>query len=494
MNKKTIYKLGVFLVILTALIFIMGIDRKTLNNGPITVYQVYLSGNKIGIIEDKDELYKLIDKEQEKIKKEYNVDKVYAPNDLEISKVVTYEGEVDDVKDVYKKVKETESFTIKGYEISIKRSEDDYETINVIHLEDFDKAVENTIKAFVGDKEYTSYIDGTQEVIKVSASVGDEPLSRIENIKIKEEITTKEKYISVKEQIFKDANELSKYLLFGTTEKPGVHTVRTGETIKEIANNYQLNVTEFLIVNPSITSPNALLYSGQEVNVGLVNPIIGIVVEKNLIEKKKVQHSKEVRYNDKLLAGTTYTEQKGSDGESVVSYYIETINGQMTQVVPLETLVKTPVINEVVVKGGLPLHYLGDTGGWYWPTNKPYVITSDYGYRVDLELGINGFHKGIDISGTGYGSPIYAAQTGTIISVGYNSTEGNYIHLRHNEEYVTKYMHLSGFASGISVNTIVGKGQVIGYMGNTGYSFGAHLHFQVEYYGQHMDPFKLAYN
>ena len=255
MNKKTIYKLGVFLVLLTGLIFIMGIDRKSLKNGPISVYQVYLSGNKIGIIEDKNELYKLIDKEQEKIKKEYNVDTVYAPNDLEVSKLVTYEGEIDDVKDVYSKIKDSDSFTIKGYEISIIRSEDDIEKINVIHLEDFDKAVENTIKAFVGDSEYNDYLAGTQEDIKVSTAVGDEPLSKIENVKIKEEITTKEKYISIKEVIFKDANELSKYLLFGTTEKPGVHTVRTGETIKEIANNYQLNVTEFLIVNPSITSP-----------------------------------------------------------------------------------------------------------------------------------------------------------------------------------------------------------------------------------------------
>ena len=494
MNKKTIYRLGAFWILLTSLIFIMGIDRKSLKNNPITVYQVYLSGKKIGIIEDKNELYKLIDKEQEKIKKEYNVDKVYAPNDLEISKVITYEGEVDDVKDVYNIVKETESFTIKGYEITIKHGEDDYEKINVIHLEDFDKAVENTIKAFVGDKEYASYLDGTQPDIKVSTSVGKEPLSRIENVKIKEEITTKEKYISVKELIFKDSNELSKYLLFGTTEKPGVHTVRTGETIKEIANNYQLNVTEFLIVNPTITSPNALLYNGQEVNVGLVNPVIGIVVEKNLIELKHIQYTKEVRYNEQLLAGTTYTEQKGSDGESVVSYYIETVNGQMTQVIPLETLVKTPVINEVVVKGGLPLHYLGDTGGWYWPTNRPYVITSDFGYRVDIDLGINGFHKGIDISGTGFGSPIYAAQTGTVVSVGYNSTEGNYIHIRHNEEYVTKYMHLTRHADGIAVNTIVGKGQVIGYMGNTGYSFGTHLHFQVEYYGTPIDPLNLAFN
>ena len=494
MNKKTIYKLGVFLIILIGLIFIMGIDRHSLKDTPITVYQVYLDGKQIGVIEDKEELYKLIDKEQDKIKKEYNVDKVYAPNNLEVSKVVTYKGEVDDVRDIYDIIKEKEAFTIRGYEISIIHSEDNIEKVNVINIEDFDKAVENTIKAFVGDKEYEEYLEGTQEKIEISTSIGDESLSSIENVKIKEEITTKEQYLSVKDLIFKDANELSKYMLFGTTEKPGVHTVKAGETIKEIANNYQLNVTEFLIVNPTITSPNALLYNGQEVNVGLVNPIIGIVVEKNLIEKKDVPFSKEIKYDDKLLAGTTYTEQKGQDGESIVSYYIETINGQMTQVIPLDTIVKTPVINEVVVKGGLPLHHLGETGGWFWPTNRPYVITSDYGYRVDLDLGINGFHKGLDISGTGYGSPIYAAQTGTIISIGYNSTEGNYIHIRHNEEYVTKYMHLSGFAEGLEVNSIVGKGQLIGYMGNSGYSFGAHLHFQVEYYGQHIDPYSLEYN
>ena len=180
---------------------------------------------------------------------------------------------------------------------------------------------------------------------------------------------------------------------------------------------------------------------------------------------------------------------------SRVAYYTETINGSMTQVVPLSTEVITPVVNEVIVKGGLAIQYLGDLGSWFWPTNKPYVITDDYGPRFDPISGARSYHRGIDISGTGYYSPIYAAQTGTITDIGYNDYwYGNYITVKHNDDYSTTYMHLANFVDGMRVGTVVTKGQQIGYMGSTGYSTGTHLHFGVIYKGEYIDPMSLSYN
>ena len=487
MNKKGMYRYILLGVILSGLIFILGIDRRNLDNTPITVYQVYLGGKTIGIIEDEQELYDLIDKEQESLKKEYNVDKVYAPINLETTKLVTYIGEVDSVKDVYSKIKDVEPFTVKGYEVTIIHSEDKKETINVLNIDDFENAVENTIKAFVEEEDYENYLNNTQEKITTTGST-------IENISIKEEITTKEKYLSTDEKIFTDVNELSRYLLFGTTESQGTHIVRAGQTVKDIANEYELNVKEFLIVNPDVVSENALLFNGQVVNVGLIDPAISVVVENNLVEDKLVTYGREIKYDNKLLVGTTYTEQKGQDGLNRVSYYTETINGSMTQVIPLSNEVITPVVNEVVVKGGLSTNYVGDTGSWFWPTKKPYVITDRFGPRFDPISGERSYHRGTDISGTGYYSPIFAAQTGTIIDMGYSQWYGNFITIQHNEDYQTTYMHLANFVTGMQKGRAVSKGEHIGYMGSTGWSTGTHLHFGVIYKGDYVDPMQLSYN
>ena len=237
--------------------------------------------------------------------------KIYAPIGLETTKLVTYEGKVDTVSDVYDKIKDVEPFTVKGYEITITHSEDNIEKLNVLNKEDFDAAVESTIKAFVDDETYEKYLKNEQEEIVTTGS-------KVADISLRENITIKEKYISTEDDIYTDASRLSRYMLFGTEETQGTHIVTAGQTIKDIADQYELNVKEFLIVNPDIISENALLFTGQEVNVGLVNPIISVVVENNLVEDKVIPYGQEVKYDDKLIVGTTYTEQQGKDGLSRV--------------------------------------------------------------------------------------------------------------------------------------------------------------------------------
>lgn len=487
MNKKSIYWSSVFVIILTSLIFILGTDRKSYDSNPETVYQVYLNGQTIGVIENEEELHNLIDKEQKNLKKEYKVDKIYAPIGLEVTKLVTYNDELDNVKEVYNKIKDEEPFTVKGYEITIAHSEDNIEKINVLNKEDFDIAVENTIKAFVDEEEYEKYLNEEQDEIVTTGST-------IEDIYIKETITVKEKYISTEEKIYKDENELSRYMLFGTDETQGTHIVTSGETIKEIADEYELSVKEFLIVNPEIISENALLFNGQEVNVGLVKPIISIVVENNLVEDKTVPYQSQTKYDNKYVVGTTWTEQTGQNGISRVEYYTETINGVITQVIPLSSEVIKPVVDEVIIKGGLSINYVGDTGAWYWPTLRPYVITSYFGWRTDPIDGSHTYHRGIDISGTGHGSPIYAAQSGTISKIGFAGDMGNFIYIDHGNGYETIYMHLSGFANGMRLGTAVTKGETIGYMGSTGYSTGTHLDFRIIINGVYIDPLSVKYN
>ena len=84
-----------------------------------------------------------------------------------------------------------------------------------------------------------------------------------------------------------------------------------------------------------------------------------------------------------------------------------------------------------------------------------------------------------------------AAGTGHIEFVGNNGGAGKYIRIKHLNGYKTSYSHLSKYASGIKKNVRVTQGQTIGYVGNTGLSTGPHLHYEVIYNGERINPMKM---
>jgi murein DD-endopeptidase MepM/ murein hydrolase activator NlpD len=115
--------------------------------------------------------------------------------------------------------------------------------------------------------------------------------------------------------------------------------------------------------------------------------------------------------------------------------------------------------------------------GLIWPVNGP--ITSPFGPRW------GGFHPGIDI-GVPTGTPIAAAAAGTVIWCGWQSGYGNLVVIDHHNGIATAYAHQSRIA--VSCNQDVAQGQVIGYVGCTGFCTGPHLHFEVRVNGAPVDP------
>jgi murein DD-endopeptidase MepM/ murein hydrolase activator NlpD len=123
--------------------------------------------------------------------------------------------------------------------------------------------------------------------------------------------------------------------------------------------------------------------------------------------------------------------------------------------------------------------------GFIWPVNGP--ITSPFGSRC-LGNGDCSSHPGLDI-GVPAGTPIHAAASGTVIFTGWMGGYGNLTIIDHGRGLATAYGHQSSIAVG--TGAAVSQGQVIGYVGCTGYCFGAHLHFEVRVNGSVVDP--LAY-
>lgn len=126
------------------------------------------------------------------------------------------------------------------------------------------------------------------------------------------------------------------------------------------------------------------------------------------------------------------------------------------------------------------------TGNLVWPSYCTY-ITSRQGPRVHPITGEYKNHGGTDI-GASYGSAIYAADSGKVVSSsdGWNGGWGNYVMIDHGNGMQTLYAHMSSRA--VSVGQTVKRGQTIGYVGSTGMSTGPHLHFEMYVNGSRIDP------
>lgn len=451
------------------------------------VYQVYLDGNKLGLINNQEELLNMINEEQSDIKNTYGVDKVYPPNGFEVVKYKTYNETITSATEIYNKVKDAGNFTIKGYTVTISNEETDEKEAKKIQLyvldqQIFKDALENVITAFVNRDDYLNYINNSQEEIVDVGQI-------IEHMYFEETITIKEANISVKDKIYTDATELSQYLLFGKQNSSNNYTVKKGDTISSIAEANKLNTQEFLIANPRFKSEESLLAIGEEVSVELINPVLTLVEELHVVEDMEQVYEKKEEVDNSKPSNYSEITQAGITGIVRTTQEVKITNGERNQgAVVISSVTLREAVNEITTVGkkksygGISGSY-SDTGKeWGWPTNRPYVITSQFAWRW------GSFHNAIDISGTGFGSPIYAAKAGTVIETNNNcpnygyygsrcgQSYGNYIIIQHSNGYYTMYGHLTQDVR-VRVGDSVGRGQIIGTMGDSGSSTGTHLHF-----------------
>lgn len=133
-------------------------------------------------------------------------------------------------------------------------------------------------------------------------------------------------------------------------------------------------------------------------------------------------------------------------------------------------------------------NYRRDVTPSQWPTDGGY-ISSPFGGRPNPFSGYGrDWHPGIDIA-VDYGTPVYASAAGYVQQAGWYGGYGKYIRLGHDFGYETAYGHMSRLA--VSAGSFVKKGEVIGYVGSTGYSTGPHLHFEILKYGEQVNPSSL---
>jgi murein DD-endopeptidase MepM/ murein hydrolase activator NlpD len=336
---------------------------------------------------------------------------------------------------------------------------------------------------FIGKDAYEKYKSDTQGEITTTGSI-------IKNVYVQEDITYKATNISVEQDIFVDSKELSQYLLYGNNNEKKIVTVKTGDSIPTIAFENEVSVEEILLSNPEFTSRDNLLYEGKQIEILKMEPKINIVVEKYNVTDVETNYNIVEQYDSSLAMGSELVTQEGEKGVDRVTQNIKLINGQTAYIEPIsKNTIKTSV-SKVITLGTRRVSNVGSTSSWLWPINS-YTISSYFQYRFSPITGRRELHTGLDIASK-YGTPIYAANNGTVEQVNTGGSYGYNIIINHGNGYWTLYAHMSRFAAGIRPGTVVSRGDVIGYVGTTGAATGPHLHFEIRKgcskYGCYVDP------
>lgn len=205
-----------------------------------------------------------------------------------------------------------------------------------------------------------------------------------------------------------------------------------------------------------------------------------IRLETDLVVEYEKIYTTIYEYDETQLDTYSKVKREGKNGTQRIFYRLVYVDGMLTDsVIQSSTITEEPVDQILIV--GTKESYSA-TGDFTWPVPYTRNVTSPYEHRWGT------FHWGIDISWNGiYGQDIVASDSGTVIWAGWdNSGYGNYVIIDHGNGYQTMYAHCCDVY--VSIGDKVIKGDTIAGVGNTGYSFGDHLHFEIIKDGVKVDP------
>jgi murein DD-endopeptidase MepM/ murein hydrolase activator NlpD len=252
------------------------------------------------------------------------------------------------------------------------------------------------------------------------------------------------------------------------------YTVRSGDNVSDIAEQFEVSADSILWANPKLEDNPDMLSVGQVLNIPPVSGVLYTVQNGDSVQKiadkfksaknppaKLVQDIVNFEFNKEMH------DLKAPDYQLSVGQFLMVPGGYK------------PYVPRVVYaySGPIPATAARGTGNFGWPVSGR--ITQKYWTR----------HPGLDI-GAPKGTPIVAADSGYVISVGWNTSGyGFMVLINHGNGFITRYAHLS--AMDVEVGDSVRKGQIIGRVGSTGKSTGPHLHFEIVQGGVHRNPYGL---
>lgn len=444
-------KKRLFLVTILAVALVMGgvaVAKSSVR------YVVEVDGQAVGAVKSKAAVARALEEVKGKISREMG-DKIQLAGKVNVRKPT--DGERFPLltdQDLQSRIAESMPLVTSAYMVVVNGAE-------VVALPDLD-----TAKAVVAEiqQEY-------EERIRQAAERNGQAV--IKDIKFSEDITYAEKLVAP-DQIRN--REDAKTILKRGTDKLVFHTVQRGESIWSIAKSRRMTEEQIIKANPDVNPKK--LKIGQQINLVVAEPFVHVESVEQVTYEEAIPFPVEVEKDETLWPWQEVVKERGVPGKREVTVSIKRNNGAVVERQVIDTRVLSEPRKQVVRRGTKVAPDRG-TGSFRWPLVG--TITSKYGYRW------REFHDGVDIAAP-LGTPIRVADSGTVTFAGWKGKLGKAIVVDHGGgKLTTVYAHLSAF--NVEVGDTVEKGDVIGYVGNTGRSTGPHLHFEIHKDGKSVNPF-----
>lgn len=271
--------------------------------------------------------------------------------------------------------------------------------------------------------------------------------------------------------------------LDSVVEAEQTYTIQEGDSPWSIANKFDLPTQTLLNLNPEVSKT---MLVGQTLVISQQQPFLQTKITRTITEENEIAFTTETEIDQNKEKSYQEVVQEGKKGREQIISEVTYINGYETERHVLsETVLEEPV-NAKVVVGSLTSSVYNfsnsgsvsggtNVGGYIWPVNGGYISCPIWGYSG---------HTGTDIAAPA-GTTIWASKGGTVIHSGWSNGYGYNVLIDHGDGTKTRYAHCSSLAA--YVGQQVSQGQVIGYVGRTGWASGNHCHFEIISSGSFLD-------
>ncbi len=300
--------------------------------------------------------------------------------------------------------------------------------------------------------------------------------SEIKSVSFSEEVKVELGQVDIMDFTAYDTVEATLDFIVKGTKEEKKHVVQKGENYWVIAQYYGISPYDLETANPDIKPESIQI--GQEISLVVPTPIINVLTVEEASYTDQIAFEVLYEESSSLYKGESKTKTNGVYGQRAVVAEIIKENGREVGRKILDENITAQPQTKVVYKGTKDPPPKMGTGNLVHPTSRG-VVTSEFGWRWGRR------HTGIDI-GLNVGSSVKAADGGVVTFAGYSSSYGRYIIIDHGGNVTTLYAHNSSLL--VSKGDKVYQGQLIAYSGNTGYSTGPHLHFEVRLNGVPQNP------
>lgn len=423
--------------------------------GVINYYSVYeysYNGTSLGYIKNKDDVLQITGMVQEALTEDKNVDVVIdASDDISFDRVYTFNKEiaVDSTDDVLKRLTYMGDINIKAYGIYVEGQK-----VGAVADKD---AAEQVLLDMVD--QYASNDEGAE--VQEAAIV--------EDVEIKKGNTSLGDVLSEEEMVAKLSTD---------SEKETVYTIKRGDTLKSIAKDHNLSQQDIIDDNKGVE--DGKLQVGNTLILREVAPLVTVRIVEVRDYEKKIDYETVKKKDSDLYEGDVEVDQKGKKGLSEVTDKTTSLNGEVIETKVLKNEVKEEPVDKIIRVGTKERPPTVGSGTYIWPAYEgTYVVTSEFKWRWGRQ------HEGIDM-GCSTGTDVLASDGGTVVYADWMSGYGNLVIIDHQNGVETYYGHNSSLL--VSVGDKVFQGQHIAEAGNTGYSFGSHIHFGVKDNGTFKNP------